>query len=55
MEMSGQLCTLAALPQGKSPQYQLDRLYGPQSQSSHSGEEIPIPARNQTPAVQPVA
>jgi hypothetical protein len=40
MEESGQLHSLATLPQGKSSQYPLDRrLDGPQSQSGHGGEE----------------
>jgi hypothetical protein len=40
MEVSGQLHALAALPQGKSPWYPLDRrMDGPQSQSKHSVEE----------------
>jgi hypothetical protein len=39
MEVSGQLHTLAALPQGKSPWYPLDRrLGGPQSRSECGGE-----------------
>jgi hypothetical protein len=38
MEMSGQLHVPAALPQGKSPWYTLDRrLGGPQSRSGHGG------------------
>jgi hypothetical protein len=40
MEVIGQLLTLAALPQGKSPRYLLDRrLGGPQSRSGRGGEE----------------
>jgi hypothetical protein len=40
MEMSGQLHAPAALPQGKSPRYSLDkRLDGPQSHSGRGGEE----------------
>jgi hypothetical protein len=40
MEVSGLFHALAALPQGKSPWYPMDRkLGGPQSQSRHGGEE----------------
>jgi hypothetical protein len=40
MEMSGQLHAPAALSQGKSPCYPLDRrLGGPRSQSGHGSEE----------------
>jgi hypothetical protein len=40
MEMSGQLHTPAAFPQGKSPRYPLDRRLGePQSRSGHGNEE----------------
>jgi hypothetical protein len=40
MEVNGQLHDPAALPQGKSPSYPLDkRLGGPQSRSGHGGEE----------------
>jgi hypothetical protein len=40
MELSGQLHAAAALPQGKSPRYPLDRrLGGPQSRSGRGGEE----------------
>jgi hypothetical protein len=40
MEVSGQLHAPAALPQGKSPRYPLDRrLGGPQSRSGRGGEE----------------
>jgi hypothetical protein len=40
MEVSGQLHAPAALPQGNSPWYPLDkRLDGPQSRSGHGGEE----------------
>jgi hypothetical protein len=39
-EVSGQLHAPAALPQGKSPWYPLDkRLGGPQSRSGRGGEE----------------
>jgi hypothetical protein len=50
MEMSGQLHAPAALPQGKSPWYALDRrLGGPQSGSGRGGEEKnPSPAGNRT-------
>jgi hypothetical protein len=43
--------------QGNSQQYPLDRrLDGPQSRSGHYGEDKNlVPARNRTPAVQPVA
>jgi hypothetical protein len=41
---------------GKRPQYQLNRLGGPQSRSGHCMEEKNLfPTRNGTPAVQPVA
>jgi hypothetical protein len=40
MEVSGQLHAPAALPQGKSPWYQLDRMPGgPQSRSGRGDEE----------------
>jgi hypothetical protein len=40
MEVSGQLHATAALPQGKSPWYPLDRrLGGPYSRSGRGGEE----------------
>jgi hypothetical protein len=40
MEVSGQLHAPAALPQGKSPWYSLDRrLGGPQNRSGRDGEE----------------
>jgi hypothetical protein len=40
MEVSGQFHTPAALPQGKSPRYPLDkRLGGPQGHSGLGGEE----------------
>jgi hypothetical protein len=40
MEVSDQLHAPAALPQGKSPSYPLDRrLGGPQSRSGRGGEE----------------
>jgi hypothetical protein len=40
MEVSGQLHASAALSQGKSPSYPLDRrLGGPRSRSGHGGEE----------------
>jgi hypothetical protein len=40
IEVSGQLHVPAALPQGKSPCYQLDmRLGGPQSRSGRGGEK----------------
>jgi len=40
MEVSGQLHTLAALPQGRSPWYPVDRRVGePQSHSGYGGEE----------------
>jgi hypothetical protein len=40
MAVNGQLQAPAALPQGKSPRYPLDRkLGGPQSRSGHGGEE----------------
>jgi len=39
MEVSGRLHALAALPQGESPQYPLDRrLGGPHSQSGCAGK-----------------
>jgi hypothetical protein len=48
--VSGQLLTLATIPQGKSPQYALDRrLGGPHSQSGHSEDKKnSISARNWT-------
>jgi hypothetical protein len=56
MEVSGQL--QAALPQGKSPCYPLDRrLGGPQSRSGRGGEEKhsqPLPGL-ETPIIQAVA
>jgi len=40
MVVSGQLNTLATLPQGKNPQYPADRRLGePQSQSGNGGKE----------------
>jgi hypothetical protein len=40
MEVSGQLHATAALPQGKSPWYPLDRrLGGPQNRSGRDGEK----------------
>jgi hypothetical protein len=51
MEVSGQLHAPAALPQGKSPWYPLDkRLGGPQSRSGLGGVEkkFPAPAENRT-------
>jgi hypothetical protein len=40
MEVSGKLHAPAALPQGRSPSYPLDRrLSGPQIRSEHGGEE----------------
>jgi hypothetical protein len=57
MEVSGQIYALAALSEGKHPQYPLDRrLGGVQCQSERYGEEKNLtPAGNQTPAVQLVA
>jgi hypothetical protein len=60
MEVSGQLHFPAALPQGKTPWYPLDRrLGGPQSRSGRGGEEESSQARREsnprTPIVQPVA
>jgi hypothetical protein len=60
MEVSGQLHVQAALPQGKSPFYPLDRrLSEPQNRSGRGGEEkIPSPRRESKPGtliVQPVA
>jgi hypothetical protein len=57
MDVSGQLHTPATFSQGKHPQYLLDRrLDGPQSQSGLlGGEKNLTPARNQTPAIHPVA
>jgi hypothetical protein len=58
MGMSGHLQAPAALPQGESPWYPLDRrLCGPQSQSGHGGKlknSQPLPGI-ETPIVQPVA
>jgi len=55
MEVSDQLHTPTTLPQGKSPQYPLDRR--PQSQFRHGDEEknIPASAGNRTSVAQPVA
>jgi hypothetical protein len=58
MEVSGQLHALAALPQGKSPWYPLDRrLSGPQSRSWRGGEEKYSQALLglEPPTIQPVA
>jgi hypothetical protein len=57
LEVSGQLHTLATLPQGKDPRFPLDRTLGEsQSWSGHCGQEKNLDsARNQTPAIQPVA
>jgi hypothetical protein len=58
MEMSGQLHAPAALPQGKSPWYPLDRrLGGPLRPSGHGGEEKnsqPLSGL-EPPIIQPVA
>jgi hypothetical protein len=58
MDVSGQLHAPAALPQGKSPWYPLDRkLGGPQSWSGHNGEEKnsdPLPGL-ESPIIQPGA
>jgi hypothetical protein len=57
MEVSGQLRAPAALPQGKSPWYQLDRRLGEsQSRSGRGGEEInshPLPGL-ESPIIQPI-
>jgi hypothetical protein len=57
MEMSGQLHAPAALHQGKSPWYPLDRrLGGPQSRSGRGGEEKnsqPLPGL-EPPIIQPL-
>jgi hypothetical protein len=57
MEMSEQLhMPLLFTPMGNSPLYPLDRLGGPQNQSVSYGEEKNFaPARNQIPAIQPIA
>jgi hypothetical protein len=59
MELSGQLHVPAALPQGKSPWYPLDRrLGGPQSLDAVVKRKIPSPRREsnpRTPIVQAVA
>jgi hypothetical protein len=60
MEVSGQLHTPAALPQGKSPWYPLDRrLGGPQSRSGRGVKEKNSQSRREsnpkTTIVQPVA
>jgi hypothetical protein len=50
MEMSGQLPSLAAFPQGKNPWYPLDRRFGrPQSRSGRGDEEKNPPP----PEIQP--
>jgi hypothetical protein len=58
MEVSGQLHAPAALPQGKSSWYPLDRrLGGPQNRSGRGGEEKnsqPL-LRLEAPIIQPVA
>jgi hypothetical protein len=58
MEMSGRIHAPAALPEGKSLWYPLDRRPGgPQSQSGRGGEEInsqPLSGL-ESPIVQPVA
>jgi hypothetical protein len=44
MEVNGQLHAPVALPQGKSPRYQLNRrLGGPQSRSGGGGGKISVP------------
>jgi hypothetical protein len=57
MEVSGQLHAPAALAQGKSPWYPLDRrLDGPQSRSGRGGEEKnaqPLPGL-EPPIIQPL-
>jgi hypothetical protein len=55
--VSGQVQAPAALPQGKSPKYPLDkRLGGPLSRSGRYGvEQIIVLVRNRTPAVQSMA
>jgi hypothetical protein len=55
MEVSGQLLTQAALPQGKTPPYTSDRrLDGSQSRSERGGEEKNSGESNlRTPIVQP--
>jgi hypothetical protein len=58
MEVNAQLHAPAALPGENSHWYPLDRrLGGPQSQSGRNGEEKKnlALARNQTPAIQPIA
>jgi hypothetical protein len=57
MEVSGQVHATAALPQGKSPCYPLDRrLGGPRSRSGRDSEEKnsqPLPGL-EPPIIQPV-
>jgi hypothetical protein len=56
MEAGGQVHAPADLPQGRSPQYTLDRwLSGPQTLSRRCGVEPLAPAGNRTPTVQSVA
>jgi hypothetical protein len=57
MVVTGQLHAPIALPPGEDPLYPLDRrLGGPQSLFGRYGEEKNLaPARNLTPAVQPIA
>jgi hypothetical protein len=54
MEVSGQLHATAALPQGKSPWYPLDRrLGGPQSWPGEERNSQPLPGL-EPPIIQPV-
>jgi hypothetical protein len=58
MEVSGQLHTPSALPQGKNPWYPLyRRLGGPQSRSGRGGEEKNFQPllELEPPIIQPVA
>jgi hypothetical protein len=55
MEVSGQLHAPAAVPQGKSPHYLLDRrLGGPQSRSGHGGEEKNFQPRRESNPKAPI-
>jgi hypothetical protein len=58
MKVSGQFHTPAALPQGKSPRYPLDRrLSGPQSRSGRGSEEknSQLLPGIELPIIQPIA
>jgi hypothetical protein len=55
MQVRGQIHAPGTSPPGKEPQYTLDRLGGPQSQSGRCGvEKNFLPCRELKPSVQPV-